>query len=108
LDYTNYDLKYATNASGSWVSQPVDTAGDVGRYTSIAIDGNNKAHISYWDYTNYELKYATNASGPWVSQPVDTAGDVGRDNSIAIDSQDKAHISYWDYTNDDLLILSVL
>lgn len=30
-------------------------------YSSIAIDTNNKEHISYWDFTNSSLKYATNA-----------------------------------------------
>jgi hypothetical protein len=46
-DATNDDLKYATNASGSWVFQPVDTAGYVGEYTSIALDSNNNVHISF-------------------------------------------------------------
>ncbi|MBI4680515.1 MAG: hypothetical protein HY753_04750 [Nitrospirae bacterium] len=46
-DATNYDLKYATNASGVWVTSTIDSTGDVGRYTSIAVDSNNKAHISY-------------------------------------------------------------
>ena len=35
FDYTNGDLKYATNASGAWVTIVVDSAGNVGRYNSI-------------------------------------------------------------------------
>jgi len=102
-DNTNYDLKYATNASGSWETYTIDSEGDVGWYTSIAIDSNNKVHISYHDYTNYDLKYATNASGSWETYTIDSEGDVGWWNtSIAIDSNNKVHISYHDNTSYDL------
>ena len=58
---TKGDLKYATNASGSWKTYTIDSEGDVGEWTSIAIDSNGKVHISYLDDTNNDLKYATNA-----------------------------------------------
>jgi hypothetical protein len=98
-DATNGDLKYATNASGSWVTQTVDSAGDVGGYTSIAVDSNNKVHISYSDVTNNDLKYATNVSGSWVTETVDSAGGIN--TSIAI-ANNKVHISYYDVSNRDL------
>ncbi len=98
-DAINYDLKYATNASGSWVTETVDSAGSVGGYTSIAIDSLDKVHISYY---GGGLKYATNASGSWVTEIVDSAGSVGGYTSIAIDLSDKVHISYFDDTNNDL------
>ena len=101
--FNNVDaLKYATNASGDWVTTTVDGGGYVGGYTSIATDSSSKVHISYYDYTNQDLKYATNASGNWVIATVDSNGDVGKYSSIAIDSADKIHISYYDYTNQDL------
>jgi hypothetical protein len=101
-DNTNYDLKYATNASGSWVITTVDTLGDVGNYSSLAIDGNGSIHIAYLDYDNGDLKYATNISGPWITTIVDGAGYVGEWSSIAVDQNGKVHISYLDNTNDDL------
>jgi hypothetical protein len=60
-DWFNLALKYATNASGLWVTTTVDSEGNVGWSTSIAIDSVNKVHISYYDYSNGDLKYATNA-----------------------------------------------
>ncbi len=88
-------LKYATNSSGSWTTTelPEPDASDwfVGYYTSIAVDLNNKVHISYQNVSGV-LKYATNASGSWVISTIIKAG-IGN-TSIAIDSNNNAHISF--------------
>jgi len=89
----NYDLKYATNASGSWVTETVDSAGSVGAYSSIALDSNNKIHISYLDWTNHYLKYATNTSGTWTVASLNSMGQYGFYTSLAVDSYNKVHIS---------------
>ena len=82
--------------------QTIDSIGYVGEDTSIAIDSNDKIHISYYDGSNTNLKYATNSSGTWVKFTIDNTGDVGEDTSIAVDSNDGIHISYFDDTNGDL------
>jgi uncharacterized repeat protein (TIGR02543 family) len=101
-DATNRDLKYATNATGSWTTTTIDNGGDVGRDSSIALDSNNKIYIAYYDATNGDLKYTTNATGSWVAYTIDSAGDVGRYASIAVDSNSNVHIAYYDATNKDL------
>ena len=82
----------------------VDTAGDVGWYTSLAVVDGNPA-ISYCDWTNGDLKYvrAGDASGSTWDTPVavDTAGQVGLYTSLAVVDGNPA-ISYFDYSNDDL------
>jgi archaellum component FlaF (FlaF/FlaG flagellin family) len=88
--------------SQGWHVETVDSVGAVGGHTSIALDSNNRPHISYYDYTNDDLKYAYWTGSIWNIQTVDSSGDVGRDTSIALDSNDRPHISYYDSTNADL------
>ena len=71
------DINYLTNASGVWISDAVDSQGNVGYDSSIAVDSAGNVSISYYDRTNADLKYATNASGIWVTETVDNQGDVG-------------------------------
>ena len=98
VDYVNGILKYATNASGAWVIEPIDAKRRIGLSSSIAIDSNNNMHISYVDGTFNNLKYVTNVSGVWVIETV-TEGGGTLSPYIAIDSSDNVHISYYDYTN---------
>jgi hypothetical protein len=95
-------LKYATNASGTWVTTALD--GGLGGTTSIAIDSADKVHISY--YKIPELAYMTNASGSWLGGRVDQQDGRGQFNSIAVDSLNNIHIIYSDQADADLRYLS--
>ena len=87
---------------GDWHIETVDSEGDVGRWTSIAIDSNNYPHISYYDGTNRHLKYARYNGSDWEISTVDDSGYNGFYTSIALDSNDYPHISYFDLSNDNL------
>ena len=89
-----------TNSGGAIPSTVIDSTGECGAYTSIAIDSYGFRHISYQDTTNYDLKYATDKTGSWVTVSVDTIGYVGDTTSIAIDSNDVVHISYVENYDD--------
>ncbi len=78
----------------------------MGDYSSLALDSNNKVHISYYNWAKESLKYATNTSGSWVIRTVEgidsVTDDVGMYSSIAADSSDNVHIAYYDLTNGHL------
>ena len=88
---TSNDLKYATNASGAWVTETIGRI-FLGWASSIAVDSSDKVHISYC--SSRDLKYATNASGAWFIETIDSSGKVGGILSITVDSLGKVHISY--------------
>jgi len=70
--------------------------------SSIAIDKDNRVHISYddcdgsFDCKKFMVKYATNKSGAWGKETIDNIGDVGRYNAMAIDQNGFVHICYTD------------
>ena len=99
----NRDLKYATNASGSWVTTTVeDGEWDTFGWPSIALDTSDHAHISYFDWVNEDLKYATNVSGSWVTTIVNSNEYIYGLTSLALDTTGNAHISYFDDTNGEI------
>jgi chitodextrinase len=99
-DGNNHNIKYATNVSGAWETETIDTGYLSYSSSTIAIDSTDYVHICYFDDSNNSLKYATNASGNWVIGTIDDQGELRYYNSIAIDSADNVHISYYDSSRE--------
>ena len=103
-DPVNNSLKYATYDGISWSKTFVDGYDQnnphesVGSYNSLAVDSNNKVHISYRDEDNNNLKYATFDGISWNISTVNGNPnyDLGMMTSLAVDSSGDVHISYWD------------
>jgi PKD repeat protein len=89
------------NAS-EWYIETVDSVGDVGELTSLALDARGFPHITYRDETNRNLKYAKWMGDHWQIETVDSDGNVGRFSSIDVDRRGYPHISYHDDSNADL------
>jgi hypothetical protein len=100
-------LMYATNAGGSWATQTIAGSGLAGSASSVAVDADGNAHVSYlgrYQNGSYDLMYASNGDGQWSSQVIDP-GNVAGQTSIAVDVQGSVHISYHtgnSYDNDNL------
>jgi hypothetical protein len=113
-DSTNFDLKLLhcndPNCAGDDESiQSPDMAGDVGRFTSLALDAAGNPVISYYDDSNGDLKLVhcndLNCFGGDESiSSVDTLGEVGLFTSLALDAAGRPVISYWDATFGDLKV----
>jgi len=78
-----------------WTTETIDSYGDVGLYTSLALDKDGWPHISYYDDTNDDLKYVFKDNIGWHKTTVDATGNVGKWTSIILDDLGNPHISYW-------------
>jgi hypothetical protein len=94
-DNTNHTLKYAVWNSTDWVIITVDYAGYAVEYTnprpmgltSLALDGNNLARISYFDESSYHLKYfVANTSFAKADQPLDQSTNSTSSEDAPADS----------------------
>lgn len=116
MQATSYDLKYASWDGSAWSAVVVDSYGDTGYYSSLALSSGGNPRISYY-YANDasgsrtgDLKYAYCNTGAaclttptdWTVVTIDSTGDVGGYTSIALDSSGNPRIAYYDFTNMDL------
>jgi len=105
-------LKYATNASGSWVAvftnpTSLDTQG---WGNSLALIDSNNIIISHYNASESRLQLMVFFEEMRRWRPIyvdDTVGGVATyagsaQTSIALDNSDQMHISYYDRTNETL------
>ena len=86
------DLKYTSSSGIDWATATVDNnPGQMGRYTSIAVDSNDHPRVAYHDAAQNKLRYVEN-NGSWGS-PVNVE-DGGKGASLALDSSGNPHIAH--------------
>jgi len=77
-------LKYAYKDASGWHRSVADSLPTDSYLNSMALDGNNNPHISYYDGSEYDLKYAYWDGSNWLTETVDAVGKVGKYNSIVL------------------------
>lgn len=92
-------------------SVAIDTAGDVGEFSSIAIAPNGQGIVSYYDRSNGDLKFAvcgdvicSSAQTLVVDSGTAAGENVGQSTSLVIGAEGRPAISYYDVTRGDLKV----
>ncbi len=101
FDNPNGKLKFASNKSGAWISGFIsDAVGSIyGMNTSIALDKQCNAHISYTnDLNNLRYAFIKNDGQIFVGM-ADSSASYSSSTSLAIDSKGFVHISGYNGTS---------
>lgn len=83
----------------------VDSAGNVGEFSSLALDAAGRAQIAYYASSDRDLAHsAQQADDTWISQRPDGMDEVGQYASIAIDPGGLVHIAYYNASQTNLML----
>ena len=82
-------------AQSQWKIDVVDSGGgrNVGKFTSLAVDGDDNLHVGYYDETRQALRYGFRSAGGgrWYTMEVDASGGY---ESLAVDKEGHPHFVY--------------
>ncbi len=123
ISYFDYfpqnDLVYAWKDGSGWHTEVVESegvrsdgtvTGDVGKFTSLAIDSYERANIVYF-YESGDLKYAQQRDETWNILPITVTehlgsttnmygtGDDGKYTSLRLNEKDRARIAFYKVTD---------
>ncbi len=88
----NDDLLYTWHDETGWHTHQLDSEGNVGDYSSLTLDAQDRPHIGYYDVNHPGLKYAWYDGADWQVERVASASSANI--GLALDSEDRPHLSY--------------
>ena len=96
FDDSNDDLRYSTNAGGSWSSSLIVETGNTGRHPSIVIDSNDIIHVVFYDHSNTRLVYMNKSvsSSSWSSLSEIHSDARNYPTGLALDDDDTLYVSW--------------
>lgn len=96
------DLLGATSGY-SWSVKTIDaSADDVGRYASLAFDGDSNPAVAYYNATDKDLHFIEEDGSEWDKQTVHASGEVGTYCSLDFSKDGHAGIAYHRESSDSL------
>lgn len=93
------ELRFASWNGSAWIREVVDTDGDVGWDSHMALDSEGDPHISYYDRDRGFLKYSYKDGSTWTTHVVDGGGVVGWWSGIAVGLDGRPHFAYYSWTD---------
>ena len=99
----------ATCTVGNVFATPDPTVGDLGKYTSLAVDASGYPVVSYYQETTGDLKVVhcgdpTCTASNIIATP-DSSGNVGQHTSLVLDALGNPVVSYYNVTSTALRVL---
>jgi hypothetical protein len=87
----------------NWSVSTIDASSDnVGKYASLAFNGNKKPAIAYFSTTANDLLFIEEVGTTWRKETIDSSGSVGSYCSLAFSDDGHAGIAYHDESDDAL------
>lgn len=104
------DLEYSYQVGTDWHTETVDSSGDVGKYSSLALAENGEPHVAYWDNTHTVVKFGWKDPSGWHLLPDSAAPALDANSgslSLALTPSNspyccRDYISYYDAVHGDL------
>ncbi len=112
-DAEHGDLRYATKAQGRWKLSTIVSEGNVGKYSSVAVDARGRVGIVFYDQDTQWLRFAYNnpvpktspqkkgvgapivSPTPWKTERIAWGRELGFAAELRFDAHNEAHVFYY-------------
>lgn len=87
-------LRLFSKGAGGWSGRTVDRAGQVGQHHALALDGDGRPRLVYFDPRSAAMRYAEQTGETWQYETIEDDLFTGWAPGVAIDGRDRVHAAY--------------